>query len=118
MICIIIWVIVIFERRVRHFNKTHRFLSNVNQTFKRFRWFICLWWWIRKLKFWQKKCHHSVRHHQSCMHQFYFDVFTLTAVGRLPKKFKSTFSPNRYASGCGVSNRSPPIIKCVPKYEP
>lgn len=28
-----------------------------------------------------------------------------------PKKFKSEFSPNRNASGCGVSNFSPPIMK-------
>lgn len=42
-------------------------------------------------------------------------IYTITGVGRLPKKFKSAFSPNKYASGCGVSNLSPPIMKCVPK---
>lgn len=39
----------------------------------------------------------------------------LTGVGRLPRKFRSEFSPNRYDSGWGVSNLSPPIIKWLPK---
>lgn len=39
----------------------------------------------------------------------------LTGVGLLPRKFRSEFSPNRYDSGCGVSNLSPPIMKWDPK---
>lgn len=38
-------------------------------------------------------------------------LIELTGVGRLPRKFRSEFSPNRYDSGWGVSNLSPPIIK-------
>ena len=38
--------------------------------------------------------------------------------GLVSKKFKSEFSPNKNASGWGVSNFSPPIIKWFEKYDP
>ena len=40
-----------------------------------------------------------------------YAVYNLTENGFGLRRFKSLFSPNRYASGCGVSNLDPPMRK-------
>lgn len=90
---------------VRSFSKSYGLFADVNQAFQCLCRFVCLRRWIWKLKFQPL----NGRINGRLVHKPH------TAVGRLPRKFKSAFSPNRYASGCGVSNRSPPIIKCEPK---
>ena len=42
----------------------------------------------------------------------------LTGTALVPNISKSELSPNKKVSGFATSNLSPPIRKCVPKYEP
>jgi hypothetical protein len=42
---------------------------------------------------------------------YYYPKIGLTGIGFAPRKLRSELSPKRYCSGCGVSNRSPPMMK-------